>query len=74
MYKRQVRVRASRSASAIKAPPNKADIGTTSLWEEPKIRRTTCGAIRSIKPITPAKATEAPVSSADKPMRISLVR
>ena len=53
------------------APPYKNDIGITSLCEGPNILRTTWGAARSTNPMTPVKATDTPVRSAQ--IRIEMI-
>ena len=58
-------VREMRSAIAINEPPNTAAIGIVTRCDGPNILLTTCGAIRSINPMTPAKHTAVPVIAAD---------
>ena len=43
-------------------------MGIASAWREPKIRRTTWGAMRSMNPMTPTKGTAVPVKSVASPM------
>ena len=67
-------VLATRSHNTINVPPNNALAGRIFLWDEPKNRLTTWGAIKSTNPMIPAKATAVPVSTATPPIRSHLLR
>src|SRR6266498_6099342 len=67
-------VRANASAATSNAAPESAETGSRTRWSLPAAARAACGTSSPTKPITPAKATAAPVKSeaARKTRRLDL--